>query len=138
MLTACIYYCADNNGSLQNTWKMAAQIHTAGLPAWSKHNSVEQSRNFKTPGLFLNYLVTTFLLLMSSPLVQVTQELCESGGGRPELPVPNITYGLCGRKAALNLNLCHTELRSCVKVEVAVLGSPSLIFFMVSVDVKRH
>ena len=31
-----------------------------------------------------------------------------------------------------------TELRSCVKVEVAVLGSPSLIVFMVSVDVKQH
>ena len=28
--------------------------------------------------------------------------------------------------------------RSCVKVEVAVLGSPSLIVIMVSVDVKQH
>ena len=33
-------------------------------------------------------------------------------------------------KATLNLN--------CVKVEVAVLGSPSLIVLMVSVDVKQH
>ena len=32
----------------------------------------------------------------------------------------------------------RTELRSCVKVEVAVLGSPSLIVLMVSVDVKQH
>ena len=34
-----------------------------------------------------------------------------------------------------------TELRSCVKVEVDVLGSPSLvlvIILMVSVDVKQH
>ena len=32
-----------------------------------------------------------------------------------------------------------TELRGCVKVEVAVLGSPSLIVVnMVSVDVKQH
>ena len=30
------------------------------------------------------------------------------------------------------------ELRSCVKVEVAVLGSPSLISMMVSVDAKQH
>ena len=30
------------------------------------------------------------------------------------------------------------ELRACVKVEVAVLGSPSLISLMVSVDVKHH
>ena len=31
-----------------------------------------------------------------------------------------------------------SELRSCVKVEVAVLGSPSLISRMVAVDVKHH
>ena len=33
----------------------------------------------------------------------------------------------------------ESELRSCVKVEVAVLGSPSLaVLIMVSVDVKQH
>ena len=33
-----------------------------------------------------------------------------------------------------------TELRTCVKIDMAVLGSPSLIIivFMVSVDVKQH
>ena len=31
-----------------------------------------------------------------------------------------------------------SELRSCVKVEVTVLGSLSLTVPMVSVDVKRH
>ena len=31
-----------------------------------------------------------------------------------------------------------SELRSCVKVEVAVLSSPSLIILMVSVDVKHE
>ena len=30
------------------------------------------------------------------------------------------------------------ELRSCVKVEVAVLGSPSLIVCTIFVDVKQH
>ena len=30
------------------------------------------------------------------------------------------------------------QLRSCVKVEVAVLSSPSVIFLTVSVDVKQH
>ena len=34
--------------------------------------------------------------------------------------------------------LTTSELRSRVKVEVAVLGSPSLIILMVSVDVKQH
>ena len=63
------------------------------------------------------------------------QELCESRRGRPGLPISNSPYGLCGRKATLNLN---TELRSCVKVDVAVLGSPSLTVLMVSVDVKQH
>ena len=32
----------------------------------------------------------------------------------------------------------RSELRSCVKAEVAILGSPSLISLMVSVDVKKH
>ena len=31
-----------------------------------------------------------------------------------------------------------SEIKSCVKVEVAVLGSPSLIVRTVSVDVKQH
>ena len=31
-----------------------------------------------------------------------------------------------------------SELKSCVKVEVAVLGSLSLISLMFSVDVKQH
>ena len=31
-----------------------------------------------------------------------------------------------------------SELRSCVNVEVAVVGSPSLISLMVFVDVKQH
>ena len=64
-----------------------------------------------------------------------TQELCESRGGRPGLPVPNSPYGLCGRKATLKP---QSELWSCVKVEVAVLSSPSLIVRTVSVDVKQH
>ena len=28
----------------------------------------------------------------------LAQELCDSRGGRPGLPVPNSPYGLCGRK----------------------------------------
>ena len=48
------------------------------------------------------------------------------------LPTYHSPDGLCGRKATLNLNFEHLrELRSCVKVEVAVLGSPSLISLMV-------
>ena len=43
------------------------------------------------------------------------------GGG----PVPKSLYGFCGHKATLNWS--SREPRSCVKVEVAVLGSPSLI-----------
>ena len=33
---------------------------------------------------------------------------------------------------------CHRELKSCVKVEVDGLGSPSLIVRTVSVDVKQQ
>ena len=39
------------------------------------------------------------------------QELCESRGGRPGLPVPNSPYGLCGRKATLtNVPFTRTTL----------------------------
>ena len=62
--------------------------------------------------------------------------MCESRGGRPGLSVPSSTYGLCGRKATLNLIV--SEFRSCVKVQVDVLGSPSLTVRTVSVDVKQH
>ena len=31
-----------------------------------------------------------------------------------------------------------SQVRSCVKVEVVVLGSPSLMVLMVTVDVKQH
>ena len=51
-------------------------------------------------------------------------------------PVLNSLYGLGGRNATLYYSI--SELRSCVKVEVAVLGSGSLIVLMVSVDVKQH
>ena len=33
--------------------------------------------------------------------IQSAGAVCESGGGRPGLPVPNSPYGLCGRKATL-------------------------------------
>ena len=36
------------------------------------------------------------------------------------------------------LNTLSSELRSYVKVEVAVLTSPSLISLMVSADIKQH
>ena len=36
------------------------------------------------------------------------------------------------------LDTSKSEFRSCVKVEVAVLGSLSLTVIMVSVDVKQH
>ena len=54
--------------------------------------------------------------------------------------VPNSPCGLCGRNATLQKEQKSAvrELRSCLKVEVVVLGSTSLIVFVVSVDVKQH
>ena len=37
--------------------------------------------------------------------------MCENGGGRPGLPVPN-PYGLCGRKATLKLEASHFNIQS--------------------------
>ena len=68
-------------------------------------------------------------------LTVVVQELCESRGGRPWLPVP---FGFCGRKATLNFNCRSSKFKSCVKVEVDTLGSPPLKVRTVSVDVKQH
>ena len=40
------------------------------------------------------------LLLQKNPLsAKDSQQLSESRGGRPGLPVPNKPYGICGRKA---------------------------------------
>ena len=67
------------------------------------------------------------------------QELFENRGerlGSSSLTV--LMAVLCGRKATLNLKLCHTELRSCVKVEMDVLGILSHTVRVVSVDVKQH
>ena len=66
-----------------------------------------------------------------------TQELCERQNGPPGLPIPKKSYAFCGRKAKLEEELGLSELRSCVNFEVAVLGSPSLIVLMVSVDVEQ-
>ena len=56
-----------------------------------------------------------------------------------EVAVANSPYGLCGRKATLEEEEPKSsELRSRVKVEVDVLGSPSLIVRTISVDVKQH
>ena len=38
----------------------------------------------------------------------------------------------------MNITDRASELRNCVKVEVAVLGSPSIIVRTVFVDVKQH
>ena len=69
---------------------------------------------------------------------ELDQELCEYRGGHPGLPVPNKPDGFCGRQATLKQNCTELELRSCVKVEVAILGSPSLIVHKFSMDVKQH
>ena len=65
------------------------------------------------------------------------QELCEGRGGRPGPPSHNKPEGFCRRKAILKRHRERSELRSCVKVEVGVLGFPSLISLMVSVVMFR-
>ena len=47
------------------------------------------------------------------------QELCESRLGRPGLPIPNSLYGLCGRKATLNLTNTVHEREVCEFLSVA-------------------
>ena len=65
---------------------------------------------------------------------QLTDELCESRGGRPGLPVPNKPDGVCGRKGRAQ------ELPLPLPPSPYPLPpfSPSLISLMVSVHVKHH
>ena len=51
---------------------------------------------------------------------------------------PIVRTVLCGRKASHEEDSIQSEFRNCVKVEVPVLGSPSLISLMVSMDVKQN
>ena len=64
------------------------------------------------------------------------QELCKRRGGRPGFPVPNSSYDLCRHKATFEEEENALEHKNSVKVDVDVLGSPSLIS-TVSVDVKH-
>ena len=62
------------------------------------------------------------------------QGLCESRGGLPGLPVPNKpTVSVDVKRHFNHPHFSCPELKDCVKVKMAVLGSPSLI---ASVDVK--
>ena len=45
---------------------------------------------------------THHVYLRREPRTDRPQELCESRGGRPGLPVPDEPHGFCGRKATLN------------------------------------
>ena len=55
---------------------------------------------------------SVFLITFSLKRGVRGQELFESRGGRPGLPVPNSPYALCGRKATLNLNLKERWFKS--------------------------
>ena len=69
--------------------------------------------------------------------VVCVDKMCQSSGAG--LPVPdNKPGGFCGRKATLKQkrNVCQTEFRGCVNVDVAVLGSPRSL--TVLADVQQH
>ena len=54
---------------------------------------------------------TTATATTAMSAINKAQELCDNGGGRPGFPVPNSPYGLCGRKATLNLNAIRLPTR---------------------------
>ena len=116
---------------------------------------------------FFFFFISVLLYVRSFWLIRDAlrvQELCESRGSRPGLSVLTslmvsvdvkqyrtmLTHWSQLVPNSVNRNprtLSNTtaaaaaaaaERRSCVKVKMAVLGSPSLIVLMVSVDVKQH
>ena len=69
------------------------------------------------------------LLLSVKSIVSIAQHL----------PLVAVTIGRIEKQQGKRHRLAFSsEHRSCVKVEVAALGFPSLTVLMVSVDVKRH
>ena len=52
--------------------------------------------------------------------------MCERRGGHPGLPVPNNLYGLCGRKATLNLNTVERETHGAQELCESRGGRPGL------------
>ena len=62
---------------------------------------------------------------MVNPATGRAQELCESRGGRPRLPVPNSPYGFCGRIAALKLTEANPDR---LEAEAAFLCACVLLF----------
>ena len=62
------------------------------------------------------------------------QELCDSRGGRPGLPVLTVSVDVNNSEE----EVFGLEFRICVKVGVDILGYPYLIVCTVSVDVNHH
>ena len=62
------------------------------------------------------------------------QELCESRGGRPGLPVPNKSYVFCGRKATFE----DVEFQSSGAVWKSRWPSLTLMARTVSVDARQR
>ena len=60
--------------------------------------------------------------------------MCESLGGRPGLPVPIVRTASVNIKQTFKRRTAPSKFRSCVKVEVDVLGSPSLLILMVPIN----
>ena len=56
------------------------------------------------------------------------QEMCESRGGRPGLPVPDSPYGLCGRKATLALKREKERLLSTTTTAAAATATTTTTY----------
>ena len=95
--------------------------------------SLEQQTSFCLPPPAKSNPSTTSGESIGKQLYVRAQELCESRGGRPGLPVPNGPYGLYGRKALLNLNSFTQSSWAVWKLRWS-----SQIVLTVSVDVKQH
>ena len=64
------------------------------------------------------------------------QELCESRGGRPGIPVHNSPYGFCGRKATLNLNpvVFLVSSQKLCSIPLAFLVLPQTLWYLSSIQ----
>ena len=102
---------------------MTSSCTIAWLCSWSRDTGTGQAS-------LMSRDICTFQRHLIAGVVEVVIGRSLGGGGGGGI---TLRY-----KAASSIIKDDAELRSCVKVEVAVLGSPSLIVLMVFRDIKQH
>ena len=89
--------------------------------------TVTEIRRSSAHDTFIAESVYLIYIYPSTHCCDRAQELCESRGGRPGLPVPNSPFGFCGRLKATLQQLCLISVTVFNFTHPPVLSAPLLI-----------